>query len=75
MTLHISFVQYPRGIRMVPDTAFIENRTGQEIAYGSYNKQGVFEVIGSSVEGVEVFVSAALAYRKINERLVDRYGY
>jgi hypothetical protein len=75
MVLHIGFVQYPRGNRMVPDTAFIESRTGQEIAYGSYNKYGDFEVIGSAVEGVEVFVSAAVAYRKINERMVNRYGY
>lgn len=73
--IHIGFIQYPRGKRMVPDTAFIESRTGQEIAYGSYNKNGDFEVIGSIVNGVEVFVSAGVAYRKINERLVDRYGY
>jgi hypothetical protein len=73
--IHIGFIQYPRGKRKVPDTAFIESRTGQEIAYGSYNKQGDFEVIGPIVDGVEVFVSAAMAYRRINERLVDRYGY
>jgi len=73
--IHIGFVQYPRGKRMVPDTAFIDSHTGQEIAYGSYNKHGDFEVIGSIVNGVEVFVSAAVAYCKINERLVDQYGY
>ena len=73
--IHIGFVQYPRGKRGVPDTAFIESRTGQEIAYGSYNKHGDFEVIGSIVNDVEVFVSAVMAYRRINERLVDRYGY
>jgi hypothetical protein len=70
MSIHIGFVTSER----TKDYTFLDRHTNKEIAYGHYTN-GNFEVIGDKVNGVECFVSAAVAWRELNQRLIDEYGW
>lgn len=75
MTIHIDFIESRRTKYGRTDYSFFDRHTSEEIAFGSYNGVGDFEIIGPLTAGVEQFVSAAVAWTHLNRRLVDRYGY
>jgi len=74
MSIHIDFIE-SRGKRGRTDYSFIDRHTSEEIAFGSYNDYGDFDVISPALERVEQYVSAAVAWVSLNNRLVDEYGY
>ena len=75
MTLHVDYVKHKLKKYGCTDYTFIDRHTSEEIAFGSYNNDGDFEIIGSMSVGVERYVSAAVAFVKLNRKLIDRYGY
>lgn len=75
MTIHVEFLEYRRTKYSRIDYSFIDRHTSEEIAFGSYNDAGDFEIIGPLVAGVKRYVSAAVAWTKLNHMLTDQYGY
>lgn len=75
MTIHIEFVEHRKTKYGRIDYTFIDRHTSEEIAFGSYNNEGDFEVISLREGGVEKFGSAAVAYTALNRLLQQEYGY
>lgn len=74
MSMHIEFTRQQRSKRGSFDYTFQDRHTSEEIAFGSYGKQG-FEVLNLHDGGIEHYPSAAVAWIQLNQRLVDSYGY
>ena len=75
MTLHIDFVEHRKTKYGRTDYTFLDRHTSEEIAFGSYNDEGDFEVLSHREGVVEKFVSAAVAYTALNRLLESQYGY
>lgn len=75
MTLHVEFVESRRKKYGRIDYSFFDRHTSEEIAFGSYNGVGDFEILGPLTAGVEKYVSAAVAFVSLNRRLTTQYGY
>lgn len=74
MTMHIEFTRRQRSKHGSFDYTFLDRHTSEEIAFGSYGKEG-FEVLSLRDGGVEVYDNAAVAWVQLNRQLVDSYGY
>lgn len=75
MPLHIDFIEtkttkYGRG-----DFTFIDRHTSEEIAFGSYNNEGDFELLSLCDGVIDKYVTAAVAYTTLQRRLELQYGY
>lgn len=75
MTIHIEFIPHQRTKYGCPDYTFIDRHTSEEIAFGSYNNEGDFELLCLREGGTKRFVSAAVAWVKLNRDLIDEYCY
>ena len=75
MTVHIDFLQHRKTKYGRTDYTFIDRHTSEEIAFGSYNDVGDFEVIDLLTAGVTTYVCAAVAWTNLNRQLEDSYGY
>lgn len=75
MTIHIDYTQQRRTKYGRIDYTFLDRHTSEEIAFGSYNDEGDFEVLSLREGGVDKYVSAAVAWAALNRRLEDEYGY
>jgi len=74
MTIHIEFIESRRTKYGRTDYSFFDRHTSEEIAFGSYGKEG-FEVLSLRDGGIEHYASAAVAWIQLNRRLIDSYGY
>ncbi len=74
MTIHVEFKQHRRTKYGPVDYTFIDRHTSEEIAFGSYN-EGSFEVLSFRDSGVERYDTAAVAWTKLNNKLMREYGY
>lgn len=75
MTMHIEFVEHRKTKYGRADYTFLDRHTSEEIAFGSYNNEGDFEVLNLREGGVDKYVSAAVAYTSLNRKLIHEYGY
>lgn len=75
MTLHVEFVEHQRTKYGRADYTFLDRHTSEEIAFGSYNNEGDFELLCLREGGIDRYVSAAVAWTSLNRRLIDEYGY
>lgn len=74
MTMHIEFTRRQRSKHGSFDYTFLDRHTSEEIAFGSYGKEG-FEVLSLRDGGIERYPNAAVAWVQLNRQLVDSYGY
>jgi hypothetical protein len=70
MPLHIDFTRNGR-----TEYTFIDRHTSEEIAYGSYNNEGDFELLSLREGVLDKYVSAAVAFTTLQRRLEMQYGY
>lgn len=75
MTIHIDFKEHKTTKYGRTDYTFIDRHTSEEIAFGSYNNEGDFELLNLREGVVDKYVSAAVAYTKLQRRLELQYGY
>ena len=75
MTLHIDFIEHRKTKYGCIDYTFIDRHTSEEIAFGSYNNEGDFELLCLREGGVDIYVSAAVAWTALQRRLAQQYGY
>ena len=75
MTIHIDFVEHRKTKYGRIDYTFIDRHTSEEIAFGSYNDEGDFEVLSLREGGVDKYVSAGVAWTSLNRKLICEYGY
>jgi hypothetical protein len=75
MTLHVDFTRSRRTKYGCTDYSFFDRHTSEEIAFGSYNEVGDFEILGPMTAGVEQYVSAAVAFTALNRKLEISYGF
>ncbi len=75
MTIHIDFIEHRKTKYGRIDYTFIDRHTSEEIAFGSYNDEGDFEVLSLREGGVDKYVSAAVAWTALNRKLIDEYAY
>ena len=75
MTVHVEFVKHERSKYRCTDYTFIDRHTSEEIAFGSYHGAEGFELIDFRTAGVEMYVSAAVAWTALNRKLIEQYGY
>lgn len=70
MTVHIEFIKHSG-----TEYTFLDRHTSEEIAFGSYNSEGDFEVLSLREGGVDKYISAAVAWTSLNRKLIHEYGY
>lgn len=75
MTIHVEFLEHRKTKYGRIDYTFIDRHTSEEIAFGSYNNEGDFEVISLREGGIDKYISAAVAWTNINKQLCSQYGY
>lgn len=75
MTLHIEFKEHRTTKYGRIDYTFIDRHTSEEIAFGSYNNEGDFELLSFRDGVVDTYISAAVAWTSMNAMLTDEYGY
>lgn len=73
--IHVDFEKHAAKRGRCTDYTFIDRHTSEEIAFGSYNNEGDFEVLNLREGGVDKYVSAAVAYTSLNRKLIHEYGY
>lgn len=74
MTIHVSFTKTVNKKGHMTDMSFMCNHTGEMLGFGCYTN-GWFEMIEPSTGSIRRFRSAALAWRTLNNTMVDKYGY
>lgn len=72
---HVEFVEHRKTKYGRIDYTFIDRHTSEEIAFGSYNGEGDFEVLSLREGGIEKYVCAAVAFTALNRQLTLAYGY
>lgn len=75
MPLHVNFRKHQKIKYGRTDYTFLDCHTSEEIAFGSYNKQGDFELLSFRDGTTKTFVSAAVAYLDVQKQLTQEYGY
>jgi hypothetical protein len=71
MTIHVEFIKH----NSCTEYTFLDRHTSEEIAFGSYNGEGDFEVLSLRDGGVDRYASAAVAWTSLNRKLMCEYGY
>lgn len=75
MTIHVDYTEHRRTKYGRIDYTFLDRHTSEEIAFGSYNDEGDFEVLSLREGGVNKYISAAVAWSDLNHQLADKYYY
>lgn len=75
MALHVEFKEHKTTKYSCTDYTFLDRHTSEEIAFGSYNGEGDFELISLRDGDINKFVSAAVAYVHLQNGLSHEYGY
>ena len=75
MSIHIDFVEHRKTKYGRTDYTFIDRHTSEEIAFGSYNDEGDFEVLSFREGDVNTYISAAVAWTSLQRQLAQQYGY
>lgn len=73
--LHIDFKEHKTTKYGRSDYTFIDRHTSEEIAFGSYNGEGDFELLSLREGVVDRYVSAAVAFTALQKMLESNYGY
>ena len=75
MPLHIDIKEQRKTKYGRIDYTFIDRHTSEEIAFGSYNNEGDFELLSFREGVVDKYCSAAVAWTSLQRRLELEYGY
>lgn len=75
MTMHVDFIKHQHTKYGCIDYTFIDRHTSEEIAFGSYNGEGNFELLSFRDGGIDKYDNAAVAWLQLQRRLQDEYGY
>lgn len=73
--VHLEFIEHQTKKYGRTDYTFIDRHTSEEIAFGSYNNEGDFEVLSHRDGGLKRYICAAVAWTKLNRQLEEQYGY
>lgn len=73
--LHIDFKEHKTTKYGRSDYTFIDRHTSEEIAFGSYNGEGDFELLSLREGVVDRYVSAAVAFCRLQKQLEKEYGH
>ncbi len=74
MTMHVAFTTALGKRGEFRDMSFTCNHTGDSLGYGCYTN-GWFEMIEASTGSIRRYKSAAVAWRALNNKMVEAYGY
>ncbi len=73
--IHIDFVEHRATKYGRIDYTFFDRHTSEEIAFGSYNNEGDFELLNHREGGIKRYVSAAVAWTTLQRLAEEEYGY
>lgn len=73
--IHVAYTEKPVTVYGRTDYTFTDRHTSEEIAFGSYNNDGDFELLSLREGGVDKYVCAAVAWTALNRMLQHEYGY
>ena len=73
--LHIDFVEHKTTKYGRGDFTFIDRHTSEEIAFGSYNNEGDFELLSLRDGAIDKYDTAAVAWTALQRQLELQYGY